>query len=198
MIREARLNKECLGAALITDANDQGAVWRLRESGLGSGAYFAGSPRTWPGAEDLAVPPAKLGAFLRRFAEILAQHNLQVGTYYGHFGEGCVHCRINFDLASSKGIAEFRFTMGGAGRSGRRVWRLAFEVSMATGWRARNCCRKFSILNSSRRFASSRKFSIRSRMMNPGNLVDPAPARFASEALRAPPIARARSRPISI
>ena len=121
MIREARLQPECVGAAFINDTADQTAVWRIRESGLGSGAYFPGLPRTWPGAEDLAVPPAKLGAFLRRFAEILAQHNLQVGTYYGHFGEGCVHARINFDLASSKGIADVSPHYGRARRGGRRV-----------------------------------------------------------------------------
>ena len=105
---------------------EQTAVWRLRESGLGSGAYFPGSPRTWPGAEDLAVPPAKLGAFLRRFAEILAQHKLQVGTYYGHFGEGCVHCANQFRSRQLEGNCYVQIHDGGAGRRGRRIRRLAF------------------------------------------------------------------------
>ncbi len=115
----------------------------MRESGLGSGAFIPGRPRTWPGAEDLAVPPAKLGAFLRRFDRILGSRNLQVATYYGHFGEGCVHCRVNFDLASAKGIATFRATMEELGElvanSADRS-----RASMATGLRARSCCRKCS------------------------------------------------------
>ena len=65
----------------------------------------------WPGAEDSAVPPAMLGAFLRGFDRILTRHSLAVATYYGHFGEGCVHARVNFDLASAPGIATFRAAM---------------------------------------------------------------------------------------
>ncbi|MGA7871470.1 MAG: FAD-linked oxidase C-terminal domain-containing protein, partial [Candidatus Binatus sp.] len=56
-------------------------------------------------------PPANLGAFLRGFDRILTGHDLKVATYYGHFGEGCVHARINFDLASAPGIEKFRATM---------------------------------------------------------------------------------------
>ena len=91
--------------------DDQLAVWRLRESGLGAGAFVRGQPRTWPGAEDCAVPPARLGDFLRRFVKLLDGYNLAAATYYGHFGEGCVHCRINFDLFTREGIAKFRAAM---------------------------------------------------------------------------------------
>ncbi|HYB91837.1 MAG TPA: FAD-linked oxidase C-terminal domain-containing protein [Candidatus Binataceae bacterium] len=111
LIGEARRIRECSGVAYLGDPGDQGAVWRLRESGLGSGAYIPGHPRTWPGAEDTAVPPAKLGAYLRSFNTILDRHDLSAATYYGHFGEGCVHARINFDLASERGIAIFRRAM---------------------------------------------------------------------------------------
>jgi FAD/FMN-containing dehydrogenase/Fe-S oxidoreductase len=111
VIANARALRECMGAAYLADAREQAAVWNIRESGLGSSAYIPGRPRFWPGAEDAAVPPAKLGAFLRGFDRILAQRNLKVATYYGHFGEGCVHARINFDLASAPGVATFRAAM---------------------------------------------------------------------------------------
>ncbi|MGH7780053.1 MAG: FAD-binding and (Fe-S)-binding domain-containing protein, partial [Candidatus Binataceae bacterium] len=68
-------------------------------------------PRTWPGAEDAAVAPARLGEYLRRFDAMLKRHALVAATYYGHFGEGCVHARISFDLATRAGIAIFRSAM---------------------------------------------------------------------------------------
>ncbi|MBF6561403.1 MAG: FAD-binding oxidoreductase [Candidatus Binataceae bacterium] len=107
----ARTVAACSGGAVMLDPADQLAVWRLRESGLGAGAFVPGQPRTWPGAEDCAVPPARLGDFLRRFVKLLDGYGLAAATYYGHFGEGCVHCRINFDLFSTAGIAQFRAAM---------------------------------------------------------------------------------------
>jgi len=111
VIAQARGLRECTGATYLADAREQAAVWQIRESGLGSSAFIPGRPRSWPGAEDSAVPPARLGAFLRGFDRILTSHNLRVATYYGHFGEGCVHARVNFDLASAPGIATFRAAM---------------------------------------------------------------------------------------
>jgi FAD/FMN-containing dehydrogenase/Fe-S oxidoreductase len=108
---QARGLRVCTGTAYVADARDQAAVWQIRESGLGSSAFIPGRPRSWPGAEDCAVPPANLGAFLRGFDRILSSRNLKVATYYGHFGEGCVHARVNFDLASASGIATFRAAM---------------------------------------------------------------------------------------
>jgi FAD/FMN-containing dehydrogenase/Fe-S oxidoreductase len=109
--RQAESIAACSGVAMLLDGNDQLAVWRLRESGLGAGAFVRGQPRTWPGAEDCAVPPARLGDFLRRFVKLLDRYDLAAATYYGHFGEGCVHCRINFDLFTRDGVAKFRAAM---------------------------------------------------------------------------------------
>ncbi len=109
--RQAESVAACSGVAMLLDGNDQLAVWRLRESGLGAGAFVRGQPRTWPGAEDCAVPPARLGDFLRRFVKLLDRYSLAAATYYGHFGEGCVHCRINFDLFTRDGVAKFRAAM---------------------------------------------------------------------------------------
>ena len=111
LLKQARAEKQCVGSTLLFNPAERDSVWRLRESGLGAGALRPGKPRTWPGAEDAAVPPAMLGTYLRRFDQLLKHHGLEVGMYYGHFGEGCVHCRVNFDLASPAGIRNFRSTM---------------------------------------------------------------------------------------
>ena len=111
LLRQARSLPACMGAKVLVDPVERDTVWRLRESGLGTGAPRPGHPRCWPGAEDAAVPPARLGEYLRRFNQLLTARGLQVFMYYGHFGEGCVHCRINFDFASPKGVETFRATM---------------------------------------------------------------------------------------
>ena len=108
---QARRVRACAGVASLFAAAEQRAVWSLRESGLGAGALIPGHPRTWPGAEDTAVPPARLGDYLRRFVQLLDRHNLAAATYYGHFGEGCVHCRVNFDFTTTKGVETFRAAM---------------------------------------------------------------------------------------
>ncbi len=108
---QARRIPACAGVAPLFDAVEQRAVWSLRESGLGAGALIPGHPRTWPGAEDTAVPPARLGDYLRRFVRLLDGHKLAAATYYGHFGEGCVHCRVNFDFTTAKGVSTFRAAM---------------------------------------------------------------------------------------
>ena len=61
----------------------------------------------WPGWEDSAVPPDRLGDYLRALTELYDRHGLR-GALYGHFGQGCVHSRINFDLRTAAGIADYR------------------------------------------------------------------------------------------
>ncbi len=100
-----------VGARVLASESDQQAAWALRESGLGSSVAIEGMPRTWPGAEDAAVPPHKLGSYLRRFDAILQNHGLSVAVYYGHFGDGCVHCRISFPFQAPDGPERFRKAM---------------------------------------------------------------------------------------
>ena len=169
----ARLN-ECTGTALLTDPQERLGVWRIRESGLGSGAYFKGRPRTWPGAEDCAVPPAKLGAYLRGFDAILARHKLTISTYYGHFGEGCVHARVSFDLASQPGIETFRAAME---EIGALVANLGGSMSGEHGdGIARSellpLMFKPDLIEAFRDF---KNIFDPDRMMNPGVIVDPHP-----------------------
>ncbi len=89
-------------------------VWRIRESGLGATAWLPQSPPTWEGWEDAAVPPAQLGVYLREFHELLKRYDYD-SALYGHFGDGCVHVRINFDLMTAEGIAKYHdFTVEAA------------------------------------------------------------------------------------
>ncbi|MFB9593946.1 FAD-binding and (Fe-S)-binding domain-containing protein [Streptomyces racemochromogenes] len=98
---------DALDAALLTDPAAQRALWRIREDAAGTATRAPSGAMAWPGWEDCAVPPARLGAYLREFRALLARHGLH-GTPYGHFGEGCVHVRIDFDLVSAAGRARFR------------------------------------------------------------------------------------------
>ncbi len=61
-------------------------------------APATGSP-AHAGWEDAAVPAERLGAYLREFDALLAGHGLQ-GVPYGHFGDGCVHVRIDFPFGA--------------------------------------------------------------------------------------------------
>jgi FAD/FMN-containing dehydrogenase/Fe-S oxidoreductase len=82
-------------------------LWEVRETGLGATAYLPAASDHFEGWEDAAVPPARLGEYLRRFEELLDRYEYDTSKY-GHFGQGLVHCRINFDLRSAGGTAKFR------------------------------------------------------------------------------------------
>jgi FAD/FMN-containing dehydrogenase/Fe-S oxidoreductase len=82
-------------------------IWEVRESSLGVTSHVPGEPMNWEGWEDAAVAPEKLGGYLRDLRKLFAEFNYK-GSLYGHFGHGCVHTRINFDLQSKDGIAKFR------------------------------------------------------------------------------------------
>jgi len=74
------------------------ALWRIREDGAGLGSRTPAGAPAWPAWEDAAVPPANLGAYLRDFTALLGDHGLD-GLLYGHFGDGCLHVRIDLPLA---------------------------------------------------------------------------------------------------
>ncbi|MEV6177994.1 FAD-binding and (Fe-S)-binding domain-containing protein [Streptomyces sp. NPDC052015] len=98
---------DVVDAAVVTDPAGQRALWRVREDAAGTATRMPDGSEAWPGWEDCAVPPARLGAYLRDFRALLTAHGLR-GTPYGHFGEGCIHVRIDFDLLTESGIARFR------------------------------------------------------------------------------------------
>lgn len=99
---------DVLDAVVVDDPARQRALWRVREDAAGTATRMPDDGgEAWPGWEDCAVPPARLGAYLRDFRALLAEHGLR-GTPYGHFGDGCIHVRVDFDLISSEGVARFR------------------------------------------------------------------------------------------
>jgi FAD/FMN-containing dehydrogenase/Fe-S oxidoreductase len=82
-------------------------VWTVRESALGATSHVPGEPNNWEGWEDSAVAPEKLGDYLRDLRKLIDAFGYKA-SFYGHFGDGCVHNRISFDLQSKAGIAKFR------------------------------------------------------------------------------------------
>ena len=98
---------------LFTNREQVKRVWEVRESSLGVISYVPGEDLTWEGWEDSAVAPEKLGKYLRDLRQLLNRFNYR-STLYGHFGHGCVHNRVNFDLRSKPGIAKFRQFMEAA------------------------------------------------------------------------------------
>ncbi|MEB3958961.1 FAD-binding oxidoreductase [Streptomyces kunmingensis] len=94
-------------ALVVDDPAGQRVLWRIREDASGTATRMPDGSEAWPGWEDCAVPPARLGAYLREFRGLLREHGLR-GTPYGHFGDGCIHVRIDFDLLTEAGIGRFR------------------------------------------------------------------------------------------
>ena len=86
---------------------DAERVWRVRESALGATVFVPGQGHRWEGWEDSAVPPEHLGAYLRELFGLMGRFGYD-SPMYGHFGQGCVHLRINFDLETEAGIAKYR------------------------------------------------------------------------------------------
>jgi len=98
---------DVLDSLVVTDPAGQRALWRIREDASGTATRMPDGSEAWPGWEDCAVPPQRLGPYLREFRHLLTSHGLR-GTPYGHFGDGCIHVRIDFDLLTEPGIARFR------------------------------------------------------------------------------------------
>ncbi len=76
------------------------AMWRIREDGAGLGGRTPSGAQAWPGFEDSAVPPERLGAYLRELEALMASHAVD-GLAYGHFGDGCVHLRLDVPMERS-------------------------------------------------------------------------------------------------
>ncbi|HEY1160304.1 MAG TPA: FAD-binding and (Fe-S)-binding domain-containing protein [Terracidiphilus sp.] len=93
--------------ARIYNPEDAERVWRVRESALGATVFVPGEPEGWEGWDDAGIPPVHLGTYLRKLTALMAEYGYR-SPLYGHFGQGCVHLRINFDFRTVEGLRRFR------------------------------------------------------------------------------------------
>src|SRR6266496_3555559 len=94
--------------AYLEDPAVEDELWHVREAGLGATAYPPGKRETHEGWEDAAVPPERLGSYLRDFRDLLRRYDYGGAALYRHFGHGCVHTRIPFELRTAEGVAAYR------------------------------------------------------------------------------------------
>jgi FAD/FMN-containing dehydrogenase/Fe-S oxidoreductase len=160
----------CLDSAVVTGAPAR-ALWRIREDGAGLGGRTPAGDPAWPGWEDAAVPPDQLGAYLREFAELMTQHRVD-GLTYGHFGEGCVHVRIDFPLTDAP--QRFReFVVDAAQLVGRHGGSMSGEHGDG---RARGELLPYMYSPEAiETFSAVKRIFDPDNLLNPGVLVDPTP-----------------------
>ncbi len=106
LMAELRKKSDAPSMKLFDDEEEESKVWEVRESGLGATAHVPGMSSTWPGWEDSSVSPEKLGGYLRDLRKLFNRYGYECALY-GHFGQGCVHVRIDFDLLTREGIDQY-------------------------------------------------------------------------------------------
>jgi FAD/FMN-containing dehydrogenase/Fe-S oxidoreductase len=157
---------------VVTDVAEQAALWRIREDGAGLAARSLRRP-AHAGWEDAAVPPEKLGGYLRDFDALLRESGLD-GVPYGHFGDGCVHVRIDFELEDTGGRARFReFTEAGADLVASYGGSMSGEHGDGRA-RSELLGRMYSG-DALALMAQAKRLLDPGNLLNPGVLVDPAP-----------------------
>ena len=100
--------------SLFDDKKQEKMIWEIREAGLGATAWVPGEPITEEGWEDSAVPPEHIGEYLVELRDLFNKYGWNP-SLYGHFGQGCVHCRVPFDLLTEEGLKAYKsFTVEAA------------------------------------------------------------------------------------
>jgi FAD/FMN-containing dehydrogenase/Fe-S oxidoreductase len=89
------------------DEQDARRVWKVRDSALGATVAVPGEPDRWEGWDDAGIAPEQLGGYLRKLTALMTEFGYR-SPLYGHFGQGCVHLRINFDFSTVEGVGKFR------------------------------------------------------------------------------------------
>ncbi|MFE5837472.1 FAD-binding and (Fe-S)-binding domain-containing protein [Arthrobacter sp. NPDC056493] len=171
----ARLAKDgrLVQGRAAADPAERASLWRVREDGAGLSSRLATGGQSWPGWEDSAVAPERLADYLADLRELLAEHGL-TGVMYGHFGAGCMHIRITYDLRSEEGREVFRtFTR----RAAELVVRHGGSLSGEHGdGRARS--ELLPLMYSPEvmaAFSECRRLWDPEGILNPGSMTDPDP-----------------------
>jgi FAD/FMN-containing dehydrogenase/Fe-S oxidoreductase len=107
LMEELKKEKNVPTMSLFDNPEQEKMLWEIRESGLGATAWVPGEPNGGPGWEDSAVPPEKVGDYLKDLRDLFTQYKLYP-SIYGHFGQGCIHCRVGFDFLTEDGIKAYK------------------------------------------------------------------------------------------
>ena len=107
LMRDLKRDHDVADVRVMRDKAAQNRIWEVRKAGLGATAFVPGHPDAWEGWEDSAVPPARVGDYLRGLDTLFKKYEYE-SSLYGHFGDGCIHCRIDFGLRNEAGIAKWR------------------------------------------------------------------------------------------
>jgi FAD/FMN-containing dehydrogenase/Fe-S oxidoreductase len=160
----------CLDSAIVTGAQAR-ALWHIREDGAGLGGRTPSGAPAWPGWEDAAVPPDQLPAYLREFDALMAESRLD-GLVYGHFGDGCVHVRIDFPFRDDPQVFS-DFVVASAELVGRHGGSLSGEHGDG---RARGALLTHMYSPQAlAAFAAVKHAFDPTNLLNPGVIVDPVP-----------------------
>ncbi|MCH6468430.1 FAD-binding and (Fe-S)-binding domain-containing protein [Sinomonas terrae] len=173
LVARLRENGRLVDGQPVPDPTERASLWRVREDGAGLSSRLASGGESWPGWEDSAVAPERLADYLADLRELLAEHEL-TGVMYGHFGAGCMHIRITYDLRTEEGREVFRkFTR----RAAELVVRHGGSLSGEHGdGRARS--ELLPLMYSQEvmaAFARCRGLWDPAGLLNPGSMTDPDP-----------------------
>ncbi|WP_099331845.1 FAD-binding and (Fe-S)-binding domain-containing protein [Actinomyces minihominis] len=172
---------------IVTDPQETAALWRIRADGVGLAGRTPAGNQAWPGWEDAAVPPAHLGPYLSDFEDLMSKYGIE-GLPYGHFGDGCIHVRMDVPLDSEGDVPVFKAFMEEAAAL---VGRYGGSISGEHGdGRARGAL--LPHMYSSEAISLFEQFKglfDPDNLLNPGVLVDPAPITSALRRPQAKPIA---------
>lgn len=173
LLAELRTSGRMMSGRLVDDPADRARLWRVREDGAGLSSQLPDGSTSWPGWEDSAVAPHRLADYLAELQALMAEHGLH-GVMYGHFGAGCVHLRLTYDLRTEEGRAVFRSFMRAAAEL---VTRHGGSLSGEHGdGRARSAL--LPVMYSAgvmAAFAGFKRAWDPDGILNPGSIVDSAP-----------------------
>lgn len=140
LLRALGRSEDDANVAFSDDPSREQEMLKAREAGLGVTARPPDGRETWEGWEDSAVPPERLGEYVRGLKKLYAEFGYGLSSLYGHFGQGCVHTRIPFELTTAQGVARFRsFLLRAADLAVSHGGSLSGEHG--DGQAGANCCR---------------------------------------------------------